>query len=260
MAGSVRSRSVPPSAMTFTLVGTECSPSATTDRSRWSRVRGPSNWYSSQEPAWSPKWFVQAVVGSASTVAEARSARAPWSRPEDRAASSPLAWVPSIASSCSSGRPAASRAWPERAKVRAVGRLNERAIVSSSSLEVGSLGSARSRDRRMLRSLPMEAGPAAVSRSVGRFTTSSTRSPATSISEMPTALAFGSRDAVVAFDHQLQGRERPCTAELDQLPAGGEGLVTHRYRLEVPSVQHHSHLGDDASGPGAPGSGRHGLW
>ena len=65
-------RHVVPSASSVTLVGTECWPSATTARSRWSTVTGAARSTLDPLPCWCPMGAVHAVAGSPSNARDAR--------------------------------------------------------------------------------------------------------------------------------------------------------------------------------------------
>ena len=75
--------SVVPPALTDRAVGTECSPSATICRSRWSKVTGAGRSYSSHCPAWweEPNPGSQMVDELPSRVWMAPALRSPGSRP-----------------------------------------------------------------------------------------------------------------------------------------------------------------------------------
>ena len=71
--------------LTVMAVGIECLPSATTCRSRWSKVTGRSSWYSTQLPTWFPRPGLHDVAGLPSTAEAAAAARSPGRRPDELA-------------------------------------------------------------------------------------------------------------------------------------------------------------------------------
>ena len=129
----------PFSVATVSSVGTECRPSSTICRLRWSKVIGfgRSTWI--HEPSWlaAPKPGLHTVSGFPSSAAEAPALRSPGSRPLEYATIPEACWRPTRRSIWSSGISALILAVPVRVKVRALGSTKDRSMLTSGSWRGG---------------------------------------------------------------------------------------------------------------------------
>ena len=142
IAGTLTERNSPDWLRTSSRVGTEWRPSATTWRSRWSIDRTVGDVTMTDCPTTSTNGVTQAVVGSPSTAAEARSRGAPGNRADALTRTSPR--YPRSWSITSSGAALESRASAPTPNERAVGTRISRLIERSGS-RLGGTGITRSR-------------------------------------------------------------------------------------------------------------------